>query len=235
MELQTFYIIMASVISVLFTSMSGGFIFVISMIIKQAKLKKNPIDIDIFEFNKKGCIIRHEIGRREFHEDYGFCVVSAKKNGKIKEYLGNTVSDNDLIPIQTTNMFNRGRKYLAVAVKDGIFASLSMLEEKTDTFTPEEISILNDQVRQIEITKNPTYFSLNPIKSEQTRFVLDINKELQEKYLNDDNLELAKKLMKNAMWVIGVGLIVILVMFIVLMTQGGSLVNALPKAPLPPG
>lgn len=231
----TFYIVMTAIIAILFCIFLGGMIFLLLMVAKHARLKKNPIDIDIFEFNKTGCVTRHEIGRKEFHKDYGFCIVTAGKGKKIKEYVSNTISDNDLIPLRGKGWFDKGRKYMAVAVKDGVFASLSLLEKDTDTFTDAELAILNSFVTHLQITENPKYFSLSPVKSEQTRFVLDINSELQEKYLNDDNIELGKRLLKNAMWVIGVGLIVILIMFIILMTQGGSLVNALPKTPIPPG
>lgn len=239
MDEVSFYVIISVVLTLIFTMIMGLMIGIIIYTLKFNKFKHNPIDIDIYECSEKSIILKHKIGRWHFHETYGKCiVVCGKKRDSIELNLGPNISENDIIPVKNIGLLRSNRKYLAIATKDGVFAPLRYAEKELK-FTDEElkqIKALNKKYKQtLFMDSNPVSFSQKPIRSEQTRFVLDTNKELQETYKDDKMVALATALARGLPWMFAIFMIVVVVIIIVLITQGPGMANAIKVAPLPPG
>lgn len=243
MNQMTFLIIMTVILTVISIILITVLVLMLRFISIFLKRKKNFLDIDIFEFNKSGLQVRHEIGRPEFHPDHGkIFVTCGKKKDSIKDNLGNHISDNDIIPSKSNSFldFGTARKYLAAGCKDGVFAPLNVFENIVELSDSEKKELDEIKSKFGNIAKkhkisasfdyNPISFSLRPITPEQTRFILDVNKELQEKYLKDDFLELAKSMVKSIVPVFIVGFLMILIIVIVLIMQGGGLSQAVASA-----
>lgn len=206
--------------------------------------RKNPIDIDLYEFNEKAITIRSEIGRFDFSKEHGRCLFIFNKKKKEDINLGNQFTDDDLIPKISKGIIDFGavRKKICVGVKDGIYGSLRVIEEQVElSDTEKEIlqnilySIETKNINTIKILERPKSFSLKPIMPEQTRFVLDTNTQLQDAYKDETLIDIMRKLSKSLVPMFIVFMIVVLVVIVVLIVQGRNLIPPAVPAPLPAG
>jgi len=228
----------------------GGFIAVMLLLIKKFKDKKNFIDIAILEIVKGTYMYRIEKGRFLIDPHKGRVLVTCKKGlnaNSVKDRLSYHINDEDLVP----SMMGVGRKFIVVARKNGLTASMNYLVSNKDLSDEEKdllISInkkYNNQI--VNIDDVPKSMSLKPITAEQTRFALDITKDSQKLYFDEDK-RTARALMMNAVLILGLVILAAVVILIILMNQGPSFAedvarsgaaaatntaNALPGVPLP--
>jgi len=196
--------------------------------------KNNNIDVSIYELTKDSFQHRREIGRFLDDPKLGRILVTAKLfSNSIKDKLGPLISDNDLVTSKKA-----GRKFVAVAVKDGMISPLKRKLESSK-LSEKELESINKLLHpnKVSLKEIPQSLGLSPIKSEQIRFVLDAKAEALETY-KDKNAEAQRFIMKA----LGVGFVLLVVGTIaivaILLTQGPQAVeqisSAVPKNPLPP-
>lgn len=206
------WIVVTAVITTLACTMIYGGIIGAVFLIKQKRLKSNPVDISIYELNEKGYQWRLEVGRFLVDPHRGRVLVTCTKWywGGIKEYLGYHISVNDFTP----SKYGNGRQFVEVAIKDGLVAPLRKIAKSNKKMTEDEIASLKlwteKFVTTVKIDNNPETLSLTPIKGEQLRFALDGYKDAAELY-NDKDKNLAATLLKYAI----IGIVVLGIAFIV--------------------
>lgn len=220
------------------TAIVAMIVAMILLMIKIKKMRKNPIDILVVEFFKDSFRAREEIGRYEFNDLHGTILVTSDKKGRIKDNLGNKISENFLMPKSNVGMkqiLYGTRRFVVVGLKDIIPAPLYPLTIKK-SYTDSEKKIVEaynkilPQVAEIDkgifpipMDDNPETFSLKPVRSEQIKFVLDVNRELQTNFKMDEWNQIMKKLIRMFVPMVIIFLLVVCIVFIFLMIYGGSI------------
>lgn len=187
----------------------------------------NPLDIVIAELTRNGVVIRKEIGRREISKT-GWRVVTAKwlKKSSVKDNLGYNISEDDMSP----SGHGRKRKFLLVAMKDGLTSSLQNIEG-ADKWTKEEKEILLkieetfNTASPIKLNDIPKTLSLKPILSEQTRLAIDLARDTVDVEGNDDK-KAARRMMLAAAGVFIFAILISFALLVVVITQGQTLAGA---------
>jgi len=226
----------------------GGGVAVLLMVARKAKNRKNFIDIAIFEIVKGTYQFRMEKGRFLMDPHRGKVLVTCKRglNPKsVKDKLAYHIGDSDMVP----SMMGVGRKFIMVARKNGLSASMEYIS-KSSEFTEEEknlLSKINDKYNNnvVHVEDVPASMSLTPITAEQTRFALDVIKDSQKLYFDEDK-QTARFLMRSALIIMGVVLVGCVVIFAIMVGQAPDFAasvaanaassvpnNVMPGIPLP--
>lgn len=222
MEIQT-QIIIGILISVFVVNLFYTIIGLMLFIRHHLWKKKNNLDIVICDLTRNGVIIRKEIGRRELGKN-GWQVVTAKffRNKGYKDNLGYNITEDDMTP----SGHGRKRKFLLVAMKDGLTASLKTAESNLK-WTKEELALLKkveesfNNSSPIKLDEIPKSLSLKPILSEQTRLAIDLARDTVDVEGNDDK-KAAKRMLYASIGLFVFTVLICFAMFIVFMTQGQS-------------
>jgi hypothetical protein len=235
---MSLFVAVLSIMGFLFVEMMIG-VFVFMLAYKRKQL--NKIDILVCEMNKQGVQIRREMGRRQNDPHRGPRVVTVGLlPSSIKESLGYEIKDDHMI-------FSKqgvGRRWLFVALKDGIYSPLSyVLKKKNIDLTEEERALLlglkERGVIPFEFSEIPETLSLSPIRYEAHRFAADVQMDVRDVY-GDKNAEMARTLMRWAFIMIAIlviSVIVLLVLFLTLgpdfFTNSAAAVASAPPQPMP--
>lgn len=230
-------------ITVVFTIIFGLFFQALSALMAVLFIYKknivNNIDVLVFELNDKGHSIKYEKGRFERDPARGKCLyIVGRTPYSIKANLGYNFSDNHLCT--SKNGYFGGRKFIAVACKDQMYAPLQFTKKTMDklNLTDQEQKVFKDVcsklVYNVDLDANPETLSLNPILYDQLRFKLDIAQDAQDVYGNKDK-EFAKTLIKYALIFLGCVVLFTLIIIIIIITQGPQMASNLSQVALPPG
>jgi len=222
-------VILAIAFTVIILLFIGGMIFVIYNLYVKRKKKANPIDINVIELTKNGYIARNEIGRFQLHPRKGKMLVTVKRGlsniFSVKDNLGYSFSEHDCI----ISSMGKGRKFLTVAMKDGLSSSLNYVENNIDLSEEEKdllTRIADKGINKVDNLANPMSLSTTPITHEQTRFALDITQDASVMYVDKDR-QAARALMRAAITVFSFVVIAVIVIIVILITQGPSMAETL--------
>lgn len=192
---------------------------------------KNNLDIVICELTRNGVVIRKEIGRRELGKN-GWQVVTARfMKKKYKDNLGYNITEDDMTP----SGHGRKRKFLIVAMKDGLTASLKTVVEENDQWTEEELKLLAAIEKSFKTTSPiklfdiPKSLSLKPVLAEQTRLAIDLARDTVDVEGNDDK-KAARRMFLAAAGVFIFAILISFALLVVVITQGQSLASAVAPA-----
>ena len=188
------------------------------------KNKKNYIDIALLNIVKGTFQFRMEKGRFITDPHKGRVLVTCKNglnSNSVKDRLAYHIHDGDMVP----SSMGIGRKFIIIARKNGLAASLDYVTKHQD-LTEEEKNLLssinskyNNEI--VYVKDIPLSMSMKPITAEQTRFALDVVKDSQKLYFDEDK-RTARFLMRSALVILGVVAIGSVVILAIMVGQAPS-------------
>jgi uncharacterized protein YneF (UPF0154 family) len=194
---------------------------IIILALRMKKRRLNNIDIAIFEMTKQGIQVRHEMGRKEIDVHRGpRIVVAGFYPSSIKESLGYEIKDEHMF----FSKKGQGRRYLPVAVKDGVYAPLQYAKKAKHLNLSKEEKALIDKLIEKNIfpfdgLDNPETLSLSPVQYDAGRFMLDVQMDVKDVY-GDKNAELMRTLTRWAFFAIITLALLVTVTMVLFFTLG---------------
>lgn len=220
--------------TVFFTSASWIMViflmFGIAVMYHFMRLKANPIDIPILEYNNQGiCGLRFEIGRWQYVKNRGWRLLTAGFfPNSVKDNLGWYVKHKDMMPA----LKGSSRKAVVVAMKDKTPVPVEMLLKRKD-LEDKDKKYLDEITKRYgvscDVATDAESFSLKPVLSEGVNFHIEANKDKQELF-NQQRERYGMSIIKWA--IIGAVVILVLVMIatVVVMWKNAEAAQGLAQA-----
>lgn len=211
----------------LFITVGIIFLFMVAtgfLFYQRMRKNENPLDIGLFNLTKNGITFTLEKGRRELIANKGYRIVTLGRFGikSVKHDLGYHISVDDSID----SGLGFKRRFIMVALKDGIAAPLNIEKHKKD-LSPDQVKLLNDiyakNINLVQLTNEQT-LNLKPIKHEQINTAIRIFDDAMTRQAALDK-DMIAGLINKIFWMLIVTLVVCAVIFVLMLTLGPEAVT----------